>query len=233
MVVEAVQNYVNMVSGLSKMTREKASATAKSLLAQAGLEDVAADASGRVAKLAEEILAASRANRELLENLISAEIDKAAGRWGFVRKDDVEGLRGEVAELRAVLANAFSASSATPPSAGRRSAATRPAGKHPAERPATQGPAAKRAAATASLAKKAAGSTAGAKKAAGMGTKKASAKTTGTKKAAAKKSATSVSPSSRIRPTAPSGPASPMEVGSPTDPAPPAPTSAPTVGDES
>jgi hypothetical protein len=129
MVVEAVQNYVNMVNGLTRMTREKALSTARALLAQAGLEDVANDAGGRVTKLAEEIILANRANRELVENLISAEVDKAAARWGFVRTDDVEALREEIAELRVALIRATtkrpneSAEPAAAPRRGRRTSA--------------------------------------------------------------------------------------------------------------
>ena len=48
----------------------------------------------RMAKLAEEIGNASRANRELLENLIVAEVDRAASRLGFARAEDLQALRG-------------------------------------------------------------------------------------------------------------------------------------------
>ncbi|MFP5281970.1 MAG: polyhydroxyalkanoate synthesis protein PhaF, partial [Actinomycetes bacterium] len=68
---EAVQNYVNLVSGLTRTTRTKAAAGAKALLASAGLDDVAADAGGRVSKLADEIVSASKANRELMRHLIA------------------------------------------------------------------------------------------------------------------------------------------------------------------
>ena len=98
--VEAVQNYVNLVTGVTKATRAKALSTARALLAHAGLEGVANEAGDRVGKLAEEIMLASRANRELVENLVAAEVDKAAARWGFVRTDDVEALREEMDELR-------------------------------------------------------------------------------------------------------------------------------------
>jgi polyhydroxyalkanoate synthesis regulator phasin len=67
---------------------------------QAGLEDVAAEASERVTKLAEEIMNASRVNRELLQNFVDAEVDKATGRLGFARAEDVQALRAEVASLR-------------------------------------------------------------------------------------------------------------------------------------
>ena len=74
---EALQNYVSLVSGLTRGSRE------------------------RVTKLAEEILQASRANRELLENLVVSEVERAAGRIGFARAEEVQALRDEIADLRA------------------------------------------------------------------------------------------------------------------------------------
>ncbi len=103
MAVEAVQNYVHLVSGFTRMTRTKAAEAAKSLLAQAGLEDVAADAGGRVTKLADELRNAGRANRGLLEKLVRAEVDKATTRLGFVRAQELEELRREIAELRSTV----------------------------------------------------------------------------------------------------------------------------------
>ena len=100
---DAFQSYINMVTGVTKTTQEKASATARALLKQAGLEDVAAEASDRVAKLAEEIINASRTNRELMQHYVTAEVDKAAARLGFARADEVQALRDEVASLRAQL----------------------------------------------------------------------------------------------------------------------------------
>jgi hypothetical protein len=67
-VAEAFQTYINMVTGVTKSTQARASATARALLKQAGLEDMAAEASERVNKLAEEIMTASRTNRELLQH---------------------------------------------------------------------------------------------------------------------------------------------------------------------
>ena len=114
MVVEAVQTYVNLVNGVSRATRERARAAARSLLAQAGLEEVANDAEQRVAKLTEEILGASRANRELLENVVATEVTKVASRLGFVRSDDLDEVREEIAELRAQLARDKAASAGSP-----------------------------------------------------------------------------------------------------------------------
>ena len=77
------RRYVNLVSGLTRATRARASATAHALLAQAGLEEAANEASERVSKLAEEILHASRANREMFEKLVTAEVDRAVAQAGL------------------------------------------------------------------------------------------------------------------------------------------------------
>ena len=98
---EAFQTYINMVTGVTKSTQAKAAATARAMMKQAGLEDVATETSERVTKLAEEIMNASRANRELLQHFVNAEVDKAAARLGFARADEVEALRDEIAQLRA------------------------------------------------------------------------------------------------------------------------------------
>lgn len=100
MVAEIVQNYVDLVNSLTRATRERAAGTARGLLAQAGLEGAADDAGERLGKLAEEIAQANRANRDLVEKLVAAEVDKTAARWGFARAEDLTELREEIAELR-------------------------------------------------------------------------------------------------------------------------------------
>jgi polyhydroxyalkanoate synthesis regulator phasin len=105
-VTEAFQAYINMVTGVTKTSQAKAAATARAMLKQAGLEDVATEASERVTKLAEEIMNASRTNRELLQHFVTAEVDKAAARLGFARADEVAALRDEIASLRTQLSEA-------------------------------------------------------------------------------------------------------------------------------
>ena len=102
--VEAVQTYVNLVAGLSRVTLATARAAARGVLGQVGLQGVADDAERRVNQLAEEIVEASRANRQLLENVVAAEVTKAASGWGFVRSEDLDEVREEIAELRSQLA---------------------------------------------------------------------------------------------------------------------------------
>jgi len=81
-----------MPIGLTRASRDRARAAAQSL---------AADARERVTTLTDEIWAASRANRDLLENLIAAEVERAATRLGFARREDVVGLQASIDRLRA------------------------------------------------------------------------------------------------------------------------------------
>jgi polyhydroxyalkanoate synthesis regulator phasin len=181
-VADAFQSYINMVTGVTKTTQEKASATARALLKQAGLEDVAAEASERVAKLAEEIINASRTNRELMEHYVTAEVDKAAARLGFARADEVQALRDEVASLSAQLDEARANEARMYEARAAAAAKAAPAKKAPAKK----APAKKAPAKGTSAAKKAPAKKAPAKKAPA---KKAAATMTSTKKATATKSA--------------------------------------------
>jgi len=126
-VAEAFQTYINMVTGVTKSSQAKASATARALLKQAGLEDVATEASERVTKLAEEIMNAGRTNRELWQHFVAAEVGKAAARLGFARADDVEALRDEIASLRAQLNEAAARTAKSAPA--KKAAAKRAAAK--------------------------------------------------------------------------------------------------------
>ena len=178
---DAFQSYINMVTGVTKTTQEKASATARALLKQAGLEDVAAEASERVAKLTEEIINASRTNRELMEHYVTAEVDKAAARLGFARADEVQALRDEVASLSAQLDEARANEARMYEARAAAAAKAAPAKKAPAKKAPAKGTSAKKAPAKKAPAKKAPAKKAPAKKAA--------ATMTSTKKATATKSA--------------------------------------------
>ena len=122
---EALQNYVSLVNGLTRGSRE------------------------RFTKLAEEILQASKANRELVENLFVAEVERAAGRLGFARAEEVQALRDEIADLRASIVALQAPAAAT---AAQRSAAST---KNAASAPAATKTAAKKAPAKKAPAKKA------------------------------------------------------------------------------
>jgi hypothetical protein len=99
-VAESWQSYANLVGGLTRNVCDRAASPVRDLLVRAGMEEVAVDAWERLTKLAEEVGQAGRANRELLENLVVAEVDKMAARLGFARSEELQELRAEVAELR-------------------------------------------------------------------------------------------------------------------------------------
>ncbi|MGO1973207.1 MAG: histone H1-like repetitive region-containing protein [Propionibacteriaceae bacterium] len=155
MAFDAIQSYVQAATGLSRTTRKKAMDTARGLLAQTGLDEVADTATGRVTQLADEIMTASKVNRELLETLVAGEIEKATTRLGLVRREDLDALRAEVKELRLGLAHesAQAPRAATPPA--KKTAATKtPAKKTPAKKTAAKKTAAKKTAAKKAPAKK-------------------------------------------------------------------------------
>lgn len=157
MIIDVVQNYVNTVSGLTETTRKKAQKLARSLLAQAGLEEAADNAADRVTKLTDDIMATSAANRKLVENLVQAEVDKAIGRVGLVRADEFAKVQRELADLRLTLADSPARRSAMrTATAGRAATARKVAGtsKSAARKPSASTGAAKKSTAKKSTAKK-------------------------------------------------------------------------------
>lgn len=95
---------LNQMNERTRAARERAQHAARTLLEQAGLDHVADSATERVTRVLEDVLAASRTNRHLLEKMVGDEIDKAAARWGFARQSEVDALRREVADLRSLVA---------------------------------------------------------------------------------------------------------------------------------
>lgn len=155
MVSEQIQNYVNLVGGLTKATKAKATEAAQGLLSATHLDEVASGASGKVSNLAEEILAASRANRELFAKTISAEVDKAASRLGFARSEELEAVREEIADLRVAVAEQFARAEAAQAAARRTATAKKtPATRTTAKRAAAKKTSASKTAASKTAAKK-------------------------------------------------------------------------------
>jgi polyhydroxyalkanoate synthesis regulator phasin len=108
LMLDAVRGYLQLASGLTEVTMRKARDVAQSLLSGdidgvvAG-KDAAADAAkamgSQVQDLADDIVAQATANRELLIGLIRTELDRAAGRMGFVREEELAAVRRTVARL--------------------------------------------------------------------------------------------------------------------------------------
>ncbi len=103
MVLEAVRGYVQLASGLSEVTRERARAAARSLVSQgeAGLgAAVPESVRSQVSALTEELLATSKANRQVVRDLVRAEVDRATSRLGFAAREDLQQAQAEVRRLQ-------------------------------------------------------------------------------------------------------------------------------------
>jgi len=95
-----LRSFAQMASGLTVATTAKARDVATSLLSQGiSLSSKAAPPPqmvGQVQELADSLVTTSRDNRELLVGMIRTEVDKAVGRMGFVREDELAALRRHV-----------------------------------------------------------------------------------------------------------------------------------------
>lgn len=105
--LDDLRNYLQMASGLTEATTTKAKevvtglistgiSTGMSLSSKAG---PAPEMMGQVQELADDLVATSRNNRDMLTAMIRSEVDKAVGRMGFVREDELAALRRHVQRL--------------------------------------------------------------------------------------------------------------------------------------
>lgn len=119
--LDAVRGYLQMATGLTEITVRKALEMAESMLGADGDASEAPDGDGlagaakaagsQVQDLADDIVSHATADKEALVGLIRGEIDRAAGRLGFVREEELAAVRrhvvrleGQVVEVRAELA---------------------------------------------------------------------------------------------------------------------------------
>ena len=159
MVLDALRGYVELATGLTEVSRQRAVTEAKALLAQRGAfeqllseqaKGFADDVGRQVQTVADEILATSKANREVLLALVRAEAERAVGSLGVATADEIAALRRKVERLERDLRAASAAAGAPAQAAPTGTAAKRPATKKAAapEPPkATKKAAAKRASA--------------------------------------------------------------------------------------
>jgi polyhydroxyalkanoate synthesis regulator phasin len=146
---DALKGYLALASGLTEVTRTRATQTAKALVAQGEA------AAGSVTAIADDLIAQSKSNREAVTALVKFEVDKALGRVGLATQEEVTELTARIRSLEAQLraANGGKAAPAKAPAA-KAPAAKAPAPEAPAQ-PAAKAPATK-APATKAPAKKAA-----------------------------------------------------------------------------
>ncbi|MGW5195847.1 phasin family protein, partial [Kribbella sp. NPDC004138] len=107
MVLDALRGYVQLASGLTEVTKQKAQTAAKALLQQTGADAL----TSRASELADEIVATSKSNRQLLQAIVANEVEGAVARLGFVRSEEVAALTRRVKALETELAEAHAAAS--------------------------------------------------------------------------------------------------------------------------
>jgi len=182
MVFESVRGYVQLASGLSELTRARATEAAQGLLSLQGTGLVTGSKlAAQVSALAEELLAAATTNRHNLTSLVRSEVDAAVTRLGLVAAEKLAASEAEADRLRAEVAELRSASSRA--TVAKKSAAAKTAQKKTAaKKTAVRKSAAKKTAVRKSAAKKTAKRTVVRKSAA----KKAAAKDSSATSAAAK-----------------------------------------------
>ena len=100
--------------GLTEVTAAKARDAAMALVSQGmQVSGKTTDVVGSVQDLADDLVTTSKENREMLVGLIRTEVDRAVGRMGFVREDELAALRARVEGLEAELKAAAKADTAS------------------------------------------------------------------------------------------------------------------------
>jgi polyhydroxyalkanoate synthesis regulator phasin len=119
MVMDALRGYVQLANGLTEVTKQRAQQAAKALLQQTGADALTSGLTTKVSDLADEIVATSKSNRQLLQAIVANEVEGAVARLGFVRSEEVaaltrrvDGLERELAAANDALAAATTASAA-------------------------------------------------------------------------------------------------------------------------
>ncbi len=98
--LEGLRGYVQLASGVTEVTASKARDAAMSLVNQGmQLTGKTPDVVGSVQDIADDLMATSKQNREVLVGMIRTEVDRAVGRMGFVREDELAALRARVERL--------------------------------------------------------------------------------------------------------------------------------------
>ena len=114
MTLDGLRGYLALANGVTDVTRERAAAVARALLAQgeSSLETVLpGPLRAQVATLTEDLMSTSRANRDLLVMLVRSEVERSVAKLGLVAAEELDaaarrarGLEARVAELEDQLA---------------------------------------------------------------------------------------------------------------------------------
>ena len=97
---DALKGYLALATGLTEVTKQRATAAAKALVAQGEA------AAGSVTAVAEDLMAQSKSNREAVTALVKFEVDKALSRVGLATAEEVSELTARIRQLEKELREA-------------------------------------------------------------------------------------------------------------------------------
>jgi len=104
-VIDALRSYLQLASGLAEVSAAKAKEAAATLAAQ-GPDTPSPEAlTVGLQTIAEDLVEQSRTNTDILVGLVKTEVDRAVGRMGFVREEELAAVRRHVQRLEAQLGN--------------------------------------------------------------------------------------------------------------------------------
>ena len=124
-----MRGYLQLASGVTEVTASKARDAAMSLVNQGmQLTGKTPDVVGSVQDIADDLMATSKQNREMLVGMIRTEVDRAVGRMGFVREDELAALRARVERLEKTEKDEKSAKDTKPAKADKSDTSAKPDG---------------------------------------------------------------------------------------------------------
>lgn len=90
---DALKGYLALANGLTEVTRQRATAAAKALVAQGEAT------AGQVSNLADDLVSQSKSNRDAVAALVKYEVDRTLGRVGLASSEEVGELTDRIRAL--------------------------------------------------------------------------------------------------------------------------------------
>lgn len=98
--IDALRAYLQLASGLAEVSAAKAKEAAALIVTQGAEVTKSPDTvTSGISTMAEDFVEQSRTNSEILLGLIKTEVDRAVGRMGFVREEELAAVRRHVQRL--------------------------------------------------------------------------------------------------------------------------------------
>jgi polyhydroxyalkanoate synthesis regulator phasin len=98
MLMDAIRGYIQIASGLTDATSEKAKEVAQALLSVAGMANPS-EVAGQVSGMADEVMSTAKAQRANLLALVRAEVTTVVDSSGLAKTADLDAIKARLAKL--------------------------------------------------------------------------------------------------------------------------------------